>query len=604
MGKSCPQIHSNTSLNCGLAEDLDFKDMIYVNGAGRDTSKRCLPGTREDILSEIKDWIDNAGEDVKQVFWLSGTAGKGKSVIAHTIANWFDGRGGPGACFCFDRTREAERRYERIFTTIARDLADRDPIMRRTLAHAVLDDNELRHTKDITRQWKKFILGPVDASQAIHAPVLIVIDALDETGDERSREQILRMLAGNLNPFSSEVTKLPTNLRILVTSRPLNDIRDVLDTASHVLHVSVDDTSHVSTESAEHDIQLYICSKLEGSRSAFNDGHFKVLAQKSDGLFEWARLACEYIKGQNRVGVDPMERFKDLVAGSSERGTLLLDKMYCNILADIMPEDDEAIAAFRSVMGQIITSLEPLSLSALNAMRLHFPSGGGGYRVEQVIGPMGSLVTGTADSQTPVRPLHASFYDFLTDKSRSNEFYVDISSVKRSLAFASMGVMEHGLCFNICSLESSYLPNSAVLDLKERVKNFIPAQLSYSCRFWAMHVRATSFDSSLVKEVQAFFDGERLLFWLEALSLMENLGSSMEALSYISDWLMVRSLTTLLGSMDSYKLRGGCRVTTAVRISVTLSEIPNTSFELFRQPSYTAHHIYTCPHCHLLPLGP
>jgi len=591
-------------LNYGLAEDLDFKGMIYVGGAGRDTSKRCLPGTREDILSEIKDWIDKTGEDVQQVFWLSGTAGKGKSAIAHTIANWFDERGGPGACFCFDRTREAERRHERIFTTIARDLADRDPIMRRTLARAVLDDNELRHTKDITRQWKKFILGPVDASQAIDAPVLMVIDALDETGDERSREEILRMLAGNLDPFSSEITKLPTNLRILVTSRPLNDIRDALNTASHVRHVSVDDTSHVSTESAEHDIELYICTKLEGSRSAFNDGHFKELAQKSDGLFEWARLACEHIRGQNRVGVSPMKRFKDLVAGSSERGTLLLDEMYRGILAEIMPEDDEAIAAFRSVMGQIIASFEPLSISALNTMRLHFPCGDGSYRVEQVIGPMGSLVTGTADSQTPVRPLHASFYDFLTDKSRSNEFYVDTSLVKGGLAFASMGVMEHGLCFNICSLESSYLPNSAVLDLSERVRQFIPAQLSYSCRFWAMHVRATSFDSLLAKEVQAFFDGERLLFWLEALSLMENLGSSVGALSCISDWLMVRSSTPLLGPMDSYELRGGRRVMMAVRISVTPSEIPSASFELLRQPFHTAHHIYTCLHCRLLLLGP
>jgi len=571
MGKSSPQIlHSKTWLNCGLVKDLDFKDMIYVDGAGRDTSKRCLPGTREGILSEIKDWIDKTGEDVEQVFWLSGTAGKGKSAIAHTIAIWFDERGGPGACFCFDRTREAERRHEMIFTTMARDMADRDPIMRRTLACAVLDDNELRHTKDVTRQWKKLILGPVNASQAIDAPVLMVIDALDESGDERSREQILHMLAGKLNPFSSERTKLPRNLRILVTSRPLDDVRDFLDTASHVRHVSIDDTSHVSTESAEHDLQLYIGIKLEGSRSAFNDGHFKELAQKSDGLFEWARLACEHIRGQNRVGVSPMKRFKDLVAGSSERGTLLLDKMYRDILAEIMPEDNEAIAAFRSVMGQIIAWFEPLSLSALNAMRLHFPSGQGIYRVEEIIGPMGSLVTGTADSQTPVRPLHASFYDFLTDESRSNKFYVDTSLVKSGLAFASMGVMEHGLCFNICSLESSYLPNSAVLDLSERVKKFIPAQLSYSCRFWAMHVRSTSFDSSLAKEVDAFFDGERLLFWLEALSLTDNLGSSVGALSYISDWLMVRSFTPLLGPMDSYELRDGCRVTTAVRIPVTL----------------------------------
>ena len=128
-----------TLVNSGIGEDLDFKDMVYVNGAGRETSKCCLPGTREDILSEIKNWIDSPGEDVQRVFWLNGTAGKGKSAIAHTIADWFVTRGGPGAFFSFDRTREAERRHEKIFTTIARDLVDGDPIIRRALASVVRD---------------------------------------------------------------------------------------------------------------------------------------------------------------------------------------------------------------------------------------------------------------------------------------------------------------------------------------------------------------------------------------------------------------------------------------------------------------------------------
>ena len=139
MGNSWSQIHFKPSLTCEPVDDLDFKDMVYVDGAGRDTSKCCLSGTRESILSEIKDWINRTGEDAQRIFWLSGTAGKGKSAI------------------------EAERHYEKIFTTIARDLADHDPMIWRTLASAV-HDNELRHAKDIARQWKNFILGPVGAT--------------------------------------------------------------------------------------------------------------------------------------------------------------------------------------------------------------------------------------------------------------------------------------------------------------------------------------------------------------------------------------------------------------------------------------------------------
>ncbi|KAG2340254.1 WD40 repeat-like protein [Suillus weaverae] len=521
-----------------IAEDLDVSGMEYVPGAGRNTSKNCLLGTREDILSEIKCWIRSMGEDVPRVLWLSGTAGKGKSAIAHTIANWSYERGGMRACFCFDRTREAERRHEKIFTTIARDLADCDIIMRGALARAVHDDNEVKHTVDISRQWQELVVGPIgEASKAITAPVLIVIDALDESGDTKSREQILRLLSGNPNTSSPPLSPLPSNFRIIVTSRPLEDIHNTLHAAPHIRHVSLDDVSPVSTEL---DIQLYISHKLEDLRHVFNDAHFKALALKSDGLFEWARLTCEYIKGTNRVGMEPKGRFNAVVAGTSAKGTRLLDDMYKRVLADIMPEDEreEGIPIFRSVMGQILVSLEPLPMLALTAMRLHFPEGTCDYRMDRVIGPLGSLLTGTSDSHTPIRPLHASFYDFLTNESRSHDFFVDASSVQNDLAFASLRVMEDGLRFNICCLESSYLPNSSVPELEKRVEDSISIELSYSCRFWGTHVAAMPFKSSLAKEVEAFFDGEHLLWWLEALALMKSLGGSVATLSSIANWFL------------------------------------------------------------------
>ncbi|KAG2749803.1 WD40 repeat-like protein [Suillus brevipes Sb2] len=168
-----------------IAEDLDVSGMEYVPGAGRNNSKNCLTGTREDILSEIKCWIRCTGEDVPRVLWLFGTAGKCKSAIAHTIANWSHERGGMQACFCFDRTRKFERRHEKIFTTIARDLADCDITMRGALACAEL------------------FVGPIgEASKAITAPVLLVIDALDESGDMNTRE-ILGLLSGNTMRFPS-----------------------------------------------------------------------------------------------------------------------------------------------------------------------------------------------------------------------------------------------------------------------------------------------------------------------------------------------------------------------------------------------------------------
>jgi len=120
------------------------------------------------------------------------------------------------------------------------------------------------------------------------------------------------------------------------------------------------------------------------------------------------------------------------------------------------------------------------------------------------------------------------------------------------LAFGSLRVMKAGLRFNICSLESSYLPNSAIPDLERRVKESIPPELSYSCRFWGTHVRTIAFDASLAKEVKAFLDDERLLFWLEVLSLLKSVAGSSVTLSCIADWVQVCGLTTFLRPTHSH----------------------------------------------------
>ncbi|KAG1792154.1 WD40-repeat-containing domain protein [Suillus plorans] len=498
-----------------MAESLDLVGMEYATGAGLNTSKCCLPNTRQDLLKEIQDWISSTEEGAPRILWLSGTAGKGKSAVAHTIAKWYIERGGLCSFFCFDRTRQADRRQDKIFRTIASDLASRNPIVRRALAQAVRDDDELKRTADITKQWQELIVRP---SNAFAAPVLIILD----------------LLAGKSNTSASQLSELPANFRILLTSRPLQDIHNTLH--AHVHDVSLDGISSASTEL---DIQFYISHKLEDLHHVFNDEHFKALALKSDGLFEWARLACEYIKGTNKVGASPVGRYKVVITGTSEKGTRLLDDIYTRILRDIMPEDGrkETIPVFCSVMGQVLASSEPLPIHALTAMRLHFPKGTCDYEMDGVLGPLGSLLTGTSDSDTPICLLHASFYDFLTDVSRSHDFFVNASAAHKDLAFASLRVMgsERGLRFNICSLENSYLPNSSVPDLEKRVKESIPAELSYSCRFWGTHVGSTSFESPLAKEVEAFFDGERLLWWLEALALMKCLGNSVVTLLSIAD---------------------------------------------------------------------
>jgi hypothetical protein len=526
---------------------LDLIGMTYADGAGLDTRKQCLQGTRKEILSEIAEWVKSTGDNVPRVLWLSGPAGKGKSAIAHTIAKWFEDAGGLGSCYSFDRQREADRRHEKIFSTIARDLADRDPGMRRALADAVQAASSLKKTADIVQQWQKLLIEPLKKSSGLTGePIVIMIDALDESGGVETRRDLLRILAGkHQNPAVPTIKDLPGNFRFIVTSRALDDINDEFQGVQHIRHMSMDE---IPTAVAERDIHAYVSKELEGQ--GFKDRELSAFAKKADGLFEWARLACGYIKVRH-MGLSPMDCYNQVVSHNPAERSKLLYGMYDLILTNIMPRDTSthseksrstALARFRSVMGQILATAEPLPLASLNAMRRHFPTQEDNFDAELVVKSMGSLLSGTTNPDSPIRPLHASFHDFLTDKQSSGEFFIDLSKAQHDLAFASLRVMEHGLRFNICDLKSSYLPNSKDLKLREQVKKCIPPHLSYSSRCWTSHVRTAVFDEELAKEVKLFFDHERLFFWLESLAMINALSSAVVALPFIPQWLKASTL--------------------------------------------------------------
>ena len=513
-----------------VLEDLNLDGMAYANGAGLNTTKKCLDGTRGEILQEIVDWIHDPDINVPRIFWLHGQAGRGKSAIAHTIGLWSQNVGGLGSCFCFARDRETDCQHEKMLSTIARDLANCDPAFRRVLAKVIGEDNTLKTTPDVMRQWKKLLLEPLSkVSGEIVGKVVLVVDALDESGAEASRKHILSALT------STEAASLPSNFRILLTSRPLSDITRALGNARHVKVASLDD---VSTIFAERDIHLYVSNEL-GALEDIGNREIDEITRRADGLFEWARLACEFV-GPSTLGRTTEERFNELIARASGEGATLLDSMYRSILDNLMEKAGKTgLARFHSLMRQILHTLEPLPMEDLHVMRKCFPREDDHFRIAIILDFMGSLLSGVTDRTMPVRPLHASFYDFLTDQSRSGDYFVGEADIQVDIAVASLRVLHGGLCFNICDLQSSYLLNSEVLDLAERVKANIPPHLSYSCRFWAKHLQATKFDPALAELVKNILGNEWILFWFEAMSLLGVLGSAAPALLTAGRWLQV-----------------------------------------------------------------
>ncbi|PPQ72845.1 hypothetical protein CVT26_003478 [Gymnopilus dilepis] len=517
------------------AQAAELSAIPYPEGAGLNTGRLCLDGTRTAVLDEIMAWASSTDDSTRRIFWLHGNAGTGKSAIAHTIAHRFQKIGRLGSCFCFDRGALAQDRHLKLFRTIARDLADGDEEIRKGLASVIRHNTSLANTTDVLQQWKELILRPAEKfSQGLSGPILIVIDALDESGDPDSRSKLLQILAGKSPEKEGHVQRLPRNFRILVTSRPLQDINEHLHGVDHVLAKPMDEIPQASTDT---DILTYIGHELSGLKG-FEQLDLELLVNKAEGLFEWARLACSYIRKGPTAGRTRRERFDLITESRKDESVLLLDSMYTLTLQAIFGERLEPLVQqrFRSVMAQVIETAEPLSLNSLIALRGKFPDELQKTPVKAVLEHMGALLSGITGSSV-VRPLHASFVDYLTDESRSGRFFVDLSSIHYEMAFASLGLMQEQLKFNICGLPSSYLANSEVSDLRGRINQKISAELSYACRFWTDHLHRAAFAVSLAEAVRAFFGHERLLFWLEVLSLLKRLNTCYAALSRIIEWV-------------------------------------------------------------------
>ena len=332
-----------------------------------------------------------------------------------------------------------------------------------------------------------------------------MIDAFDECKD---RSHILSVLAQG---------DFPENIRFIITTRPEDDIVSCLSNSPHVLVRGIND---IAAQSTFKDIKSYIAHHLKPSKFHFSDTDIVHLATKADGLFQWAATACTYLT-EGKAGTNHRKRLKTVF--SLFNG---LDGLYTAVLeANISDDPDEAAVAL-AILARVLAAAEPLSMEVLKAIC----SGDEEQEVvDQVIPCLGSVLT--VHGSNIIRPVHASFQDYLTDQSRSQSFFVDINKGHQDLVLASFKMMKKELCFNICQIQSSYMPNSL---LTSQQLSLISPALSYSCQFWGHHLQQLEPDSRLGNEVLQLLK-QSALFWLEVLSVKQALKRGLIAMQYLAE---------------------------------------------------------------------
>jgi hypothetical protein len=123
-------------------------------------------------------------------------------------------------------------------------------------------------------------------------------------------------------------------------------------------------------------IHLFIKDQLTqvtGLDEIWHDGSWwKHLVTTSAGHIGWAAAACQFMKGNGKLGRDPIWRLRLLL----DKNYPIMDQLYIGILDGIFGDDDEdldidcTLRRYQLVMGSIITANQPLLMTHLKELCL------------------------------------------------------------------------------------------------------------------------------------------------------------------------------------------------------------------------------------------
>ena len=476
-----------------------------------------MPGTREDVLTLIKTWLDDLNEP--NIFWLSGSSGSGKTTIASTVVADFDCFSGQ---FFFCHNEAELRDPDNLWKRIALDLSLGSDDLRKSIAQALETQKANIRGLDISMQFEHLIAKPLHQAFGTSVkPLLIVVDGLDECD---SYEKLLPSL------FSWSF--LSKSLKLLITSRHYPKIQSSLRSVS--VHHNLNTGHGISTQTSD-DLEKYFVvrfSEATGLPSKWpSQAKVSFLVRKAAGLFVWAKAAMDFILYK---GGDPEERLDIVSAGSGEE-IGAVDSLYYQVISVALqglrvPEKP----ALKLVLGSIIVAKNPLRIKDLAELL-----GMKDAVLDLIIGRLDMILA--VSNTSYLRVCHQSVTDFLLDSERSQDLWVDLQLHSLCFAGSCLKLMNAKLKFNFFDLKTSYVLNKDIPELNNYIKSVKSTALDHASCFWASYLQKGC-DQRLQLEVQAAvekFLRVHLLHWLEIMSVMGTVSHAAQLLLSASDWSRV-----------------------------------------------------------------
>ena len=466
----------------------------------------CMVGTREFLLKQLIGWATKEpGQVESTTHWVYGLPGIGKTSLAHSICAILHERGHLAGAFFCRRDDGSLSEPRNILPTLIHKLAGIFPPFRSVVAE------RLRNDLNLTPGSMKYTFLLELLHKLPRRPkrtLILVIDALDECGNTKSRPSVLRAL-------TDAATHAPW-LKIIITSRPEVDIEHFFNGLTQSSYVRYDLTADHETTS---DLRIFAQARFN---TVASDRYIqppwpeqllldRVISQAA-GLFifvETIALALEHCD-------DPTEYLKATLHHSTGTGVTSLYKLYLSILHARKVQNN---AEFRRMMGVLLAAApyQPLcdeTIAGLAGVRPDL--------VKMWVADLSSLLYRDEGADGGIRVRHLSIQDFFLRSDCHSDYHINLREANVELGIACLNTMIKQLRFNICKLDDSRLANADVEDLPSRIKANISDGLKYSSIYWSNHLCHISDNGNkrVLESLSTFFEGPYGLFWIEVLSVM------------------------------------------------------------------------------------
>jgi hypothetical protein len=490
------------------------------------SKKRCMEDTRANLMDTLVSFA--VSEDTsKRLFLLSGIAGCGKTSVATSVANLLYQRDCLLGSFFFQIDNEKMRIPAYLLHTVAYSLALRNESYKKAIMEVLNNDEIIVENQGLSIQFNELLRKPLNRmpSTSISHTLshrAIVIDALDECDDPQS-----------VSSYLAEIVGLAPWLKVIITSRPLEDVEANLGGKGYMTH------RDLFAVDASDDILKFTQSRFDPggplhqlqSRVTVKD--IQALAERSHRLFIWIQTVLSYLD-TFPFTTSKLEEIKSILssttAASPEKG---LDQLYLRVLRTVAKASPHYEDAVKNLVGLIYATSRnrPLPCTGLHAF-IPTPSPNASATPEDVRHLRSKLAAViTIDPKTEaLQVCHPSFLDFVASETRSQEFWTKPEVLDAIIAEKCLSVLKAGQTSNV---------GRRVSNCDEVVKQQIPQELAYSAVYWLDHLsRSQASESSDEKLMHTFKGACKFLYHgglPYLLDLASDFNTAMQVLMKFSD---------------------------------------------------------------------